>query len=166
MQSTQSLLSIRQILQEYYKYYNVSRRITGADGNPVNNPNYNRNKRGTKEVRIAVLLKHLGNFWKSLNILLVNCEVSLVLSWSANCVISSMEKRLVRSAQGYNPAVYGDSPESAAFKITDCKLYAPVVTLSAEIDNKLLEQLKKDLKEQSNRINIDQKCLIRLKLTT
>ena len=30
--------------------YNVSRRITGADGNPVNNPNYDQNKRGTKEV--------------------------------------------------------------------------------------------------------------------
>ena len=30
--------------------YNVPRRITGADGNPINNPNYDRNKRGTKEV--------------------------------------------------------------------------------------------------------------------
>ena len=42
--------------------YHVPRRITGADGNPVNNPNYDRNKRGTKEVKIAVQLKHLGNF--------------------------------------------------------------------------------------------------------
>ena len=57
--------------------YNVPRRITGADGNPVNNPNYDQNKRGTKEVEIAVPLKHLGNFWNSLNIPLVNCEVSL-----------------------------------------------------------------------------------------
>ena len=57
-----------------------------------------------------------------------------------------MEKRLVRAAQGGNPAVYVDSPESAAFKIKDCKLYVPVVTLSAEIDNKLLEQLKTGFK--------------------
>ena len=42
--------------------YNVPRRITGAEGNPVNNPDYDRNKRGTKEVEIAVPLKHLGNF--------------------------------------------------------------------------------------------------------
>ena len=35
-----------------------------------------------------------------------------------------------------------DSPTNAVFKITDCKLYVPVVTLSAENDNKLLEQLK------------------------
>ena len=73
--------------------YNVPRRITGADGNPVNNPNYDRNKRGTKEVEIAVPLKHLGNFWNSLNIPLINCEVSLVLSWYETYVITSMEKR-------------------------------------------------------------------------
>ena len=76
-------------------------------------------------------LKHLGNFWNSLNIPLVICEVSLTLSWSETCVITSMEKRLVRAAQGGNPAVYGDSPESAAFKIKECKLYVPLVTFRA-----------------------------------
>ena len=80
--------------------HNVPRRITGADGNPLNNPNYDRNKRGTKEVEIAVPLKHLGNFWNSLNIPLVNCEVSLTLSWSETCVITSMKKRLVTASQG------------------------------------------------------------------
>ena len=74
--------------------YNVPRRITGADGNPVDNPNSDQNKSGTREIEIAVPLKHLGNFWNSLNIPLINCEVSLALSWSANCVITSMEKRL------------------------------------------------------------------------
>ena len=73
--------------------YNVPRKITGADSNLLNNPNYDRNKRGTKEVEIAVLLKHLGNLWSILNIPLVNCEVSLTLSWSATCVITSMEKK-------------------------------------------------------------------------
>ena len=34
------------------------------------------------------------------------------------------------------------SPENAIFEITDCKLYVPMFTLSAENDNKLLEQLK------------------------
>ena len=48
--------------------YNVPRRITGAKGNPANNPNYDQNKKDTKEVEIAVPLKHLGNFWNSLNI--------------------------------------------------------------------------------------------------
>ena len=40
----------------------------------------------------------------------------------------------------------GDSPESAACKIKDCKLHVPLVTLSAENDNKLLEQLKTGFK--------------------
>ena len=91
-------------------------------------------------------LKHLGNFWNSVNIPLINCEVYLALSWSETCVITSMEKRLVRAAQGGNPAVYGGSPTNAVFKIKDCKLYVPVVTLSAENDNILLEQLKTGFK--------------------
>ena len=84
-------------------------------------------------------LKHLSNFWKTLDIPLINCEVSLALSWSANCVITSVEKRSVTAAQGDNPAVYDNSPTNAIFKITDCKLYVPVVTLSPENDNRLLE---------------------------
>ena len=60
--------------------YNVTRRITDDDGNLANNPNYDQNKRGTKEFEIAVPLKYLGNFWNSLDIPLINCEVSLALS--------------------------------------------------------------------------------------
>ena len=110
--------------------YNVPRRIADADGNPVNNPNYDQNKRGTGEVEIAVPLKHLGNFWNNLNILLINC------------VITSREKRILVAGLPNR----GDSPESAAFKIKECKLYVPVVTLSADNDNKLLEQLKTGFK--------------------
>ena len=32
--------------------YNVSRRITAADGNPVNNPNYDQNKRVQKKLKL------------------------------------------------------------------------------------------------------------------
>ena len=107
---------------------------------------YDANKEGTKKVEIAVPLKHLSNFWKTLDIPLTNCEVSLALSWPANCVITSLGKRLVTAAQGDNPAVYDDSQTNATFKITDCQLYVPEVTLSAENDNKLLEQLKTGFK--------------------
>ena len=99
------------------------------------------------KVEIAVSLKYLSNFWRTLDIPLMNCEVSLALNWSENCVVTSLEKRLVTAAQGDNSAVYDDSLTGATFKITDTKLYVPVVTLSAENDNKLLEQLKQDLKE-------------------
>ena len=74
--------------------------------------------------------------------------MSLTLSWSANCVITSLEKRLVTAAQGDNPEVRDNSPTGATFKITGCKLYVPVVTLSAENDNKLLEQPKTGFKKR------------------
>ena len=118
--------------------YNVPRRITDEDCNP----DYDANKRGTKEVNIAVPLKDLGNFWNSLNIPLVNCEVSLVLSWSVTFVITSMGKRILVARQPNR----GDSPTNATFKITDTKVNVPVVTLSAENDNKHLEQLKTGFK--------------------
>ena len=57
--------------------YNAPRKITDEDGNLVNDPNYVADKRGTKEVEMAVPLEHLGNIWNSLIIPLVNCEVSL-----------------------------------------------------------------------------------------
>ena len=69
---------------------------------------------------------------------LINCEVSLTLTWSENCVLTGRAYRRAVAAQGGNPTVDEiNNPTGAAFKITDCKLYIPVVTLSAENDNKL-----------------------------
>ena len=91
-----------------------------------------------KEVTIAIPLKYLGNFWRSLDIPLTNCEITLILSWYKECVIVG---RAFRGPPGA-AASRINSPTSAKFEITDYKLYVPVVTLSAENDNKLLEQLK------------------------
>ena len=88
-----------------------------------------------EDVKIAVPLKYLGNFWRSLDIPLINCEITLILSWYKECV-------LVGRAFRGPPAAAINSPTSANFEITDCKLYVPVVTLSVENDNKLSEQLK------------------------
>ena len=107
---------------------------------------YDVNEKCTKKVELSVPLKHLSNFWKTLDIPMINCEVSLALNWSANYVITSLEKRLATAAQGDNPAVYEDSPTNATFKITDCILYVLGVTLSDENDNKLLEQIKAGFK--------------------
>ena len=43
-----------------------------------------------KILEIVVPLKHLGNFWRSLNIPLINCEVSLTLTWPENCVLTDI----------------------------------------------------------------------------
>ena len=77
--------------------------------------------------------------------------MSLTLSWSANNIIASLEKRLVTATQEDNPEVRDNSPIGAAFKIEDTKLYVLVVALSAENDNKLLEQLKTGFKRTITR---------------
>ena len=38
-------------------------------------------------VEIMVPLKYLSNFWRTLEMPLINCEINLILTWSANCVI-------------------------------------------------------------------------------
>ena len=79
--------------------------------------------------------------------LLINCEVSLTLTWSENCVLTDITIQTGRAAQGYNPANPTiDAPINATFKITDIKLYVPVVTLSTEDYNNFLEELKSGFK--------------------
>ena len=105
-------------------------------GNGVTHNNLTKN-----DVKIVIPLKYLSNFWKSLNIPLINCEVELILTWFKNCVLINKSTRdadydadlVVREI---------DNPENAIFQITDTKLYVPVVTLSKESYAKLLEQLK------------------------
>ena len=38
------------------------------------------------EVEIVVPLKHLSNFWRTLDMPLINCEINPILTWSENCV--------------------------------------------------------------------------------
>ena len=80
-------------------------------------------------VKIAVPLKYLSNFWRSLEMLLINCKVELSLSWIENCVLSTAA-----------------NANKATFKITDAKLYVPIVTLSAEGNAKLSNLLGEGFK--------------------
>ena len=97
------------------------------------------------DLKIVVPLKHLSNFWKSLNIPLINCGVELILTWFKNCVL--INKSIRDADYNANPIVYEiDNPKDAIFQITDTKLYVPVVTFSKENDIKLLEQLKSGFK--------------------
>ena len=85
-------------------------------GKTPNNDNEN-------DVEIMVPLKYLSNFWRTLEMPLINCEVNLILTWSSTCVITN-------------------STGAGTFAITDTKLYVPVVTLSTKENTKLLQQLK------------------------
>ena len=81
-------------------------------------------------VEIMVRLKYLSNFWRTLEMPLINCEVELILTWSAGCVI------IYTSVNNQVPT----------FRITETKLYVPVVTLSTQDNAKLLTQLKSGFK--------------------
>ena len=73
------------------KFFNYKTSITGSTYNVAATAgDYDANEEGTKKVAIAVPLKHLSDFWKVVDIPLINCEVSLALSWSGNCVITSL----------------------------------------------------------------------------
>ena len=89
---------------------------------------------GTKNVQIMVPIKYLSNFWKTLEMPLINYEVNLILTWSKKCVIVSTDV----------------SSQNARFAITDTKLYIPVITLSQHDNAKLLQQLKSGFKEVIN----------------
>ena len=102
-------------------------------------------KKKKKDETNEVALKYLASFWRNLSIPLVNCEINLILTWSKNCVLTHLVT--IAADDTVNPPVIeNNAPTSATFDITDCKLYVPVVTLSAENDNNLLDQLKTGFK--------------------
>ena len=105
---------------------------TSITGNTYNigagEEGYDANKVGKNETEVVIPLKYLSNFWRSLNIPLINCEVALILTWSKNCVLADMTVNA-----GVNPAIV--APSGAIFQITDTKLYVAVVTLSKENEN-------------------------------
>ena len=43
----------------------------------------------TKNFEIIVPLKYLSNFWGTLEMPLINCEVNLELAWSKDCIITN-----------------------------------------------------------------------------
>ena len=67
-----------------------------------------------KVVKISVPLKYLSYFWRTLEMLLINCEIILILAWSSTCVITN-------------------SICAGTFAITDTKLFTPVVTWIIQI---------------------------------
>ena len=79
------------------------------------------NDDGIINVEIMVPLKYLSNFWRTLEMPLINCEVELILDWSANCVI------IYTNVDNQVPT----------FTIRETNLYIPVVTLSTQDNTKL-----------------------------
>ena len=89
------------------------------------------NNHNEKDVEIMVPLKYLSNFWRTLEIPLINCEVTLIFKCSPSCVITN-------------------SSGEGKFEITDTNLYVPVVALSTEDSENLLQQLSSGFKRVTN----------------
>ena len=85
------------------------------------------------------MLKHVSNFCRTLDITLINCKVSLTLTWFENCAIT---RKATRTADANNNLPAINAPTNATMRIKDLILYVTVVTLSSKDDNKLLKQLK------------------------
>ena len=89
--------------------FKFKQNITGVNGD-----------NGTKNVEITVPLKYLSNFWRTLEMALLNCEINLILTWSDQCVLSNDTK-------------------ATTFAVADAKLYVPVLTLSTQDNAKPFE---------------------------
>ena len=75
-------------------------------------------------VKVVVPLKYLSNFFRSLEMPLINCKIKLNLTWKKECVLSNDDG-------------------NAVFIINDTKMYVPVVTLSKEDNKDFIEQQNK-----------------------
>ena len=88
----------------------------------VNNTNSS-----VKNTEINVPLKYLSNFWRSIELSLINCKVYLELNWIKDCILSSARN-------------------SAKFELTDAKLHVSIVTLSTKDSANLTKQLREGFK--------------------
>ena len=106
--------------------FNFKTKITGQTAANNNNGNI----AGRVDVEIMVPLKYLSNFWRTLEMPLINCEIRLIFTWSRNCIIITTD-------------INNQIP---TFTITETNLYVSVVTLSTQNNAKLLPQLKSGFK--------------------
>ena len=68
-----------------WQYYRDEQNDNLTDSESGNTPA----NRYTKNVEIAVPLKHLSKFWGTLEIALINCEINFILTWSSTYVITN-----------------------------------------------------------------------------
>ena len=88
-------------------------------GNPVVADNI-----AKRRVKVIVPLKYLSNFFRSLEMPLINCKIKLNLTWKKECLLST-------------------DADNEVFIINDTKMYVPVVTLSKEDNKDFIEQQNK-----------------------
>ena len=87
-------------------------------------PNFANAHRNWKNIKIVVPLKYISNFFRNLELPLINTKLFMELNWTKYSVLSNQN-------------------QDSRFQITKCELYIPVVTINTENNNKLSELLNK-----------------------
>ena len=88
-----------------------------------------------KKATMAAPLKYLSNFWRLLEMPLINCKVELKPKWTKYCVLSA--------AGNENDVNDNTNGNNIIFTIKDTKLYVPVVSLLARDNPKISKLLSK-----------------------
>ena len=92
----------------------------------------------------------MSNFWRSLDLPLINGEMLLDLIWTKNCVISEISRTAAMAEnpdlKPHIPAVAAAATTSAMFQINNAKLYVPVFTLSINDNINFSENIKQRFK--------------------
>ena len=114
-----------------FKYQSglIQKQLTTENGHstPVNagaDPNFIVDHRLWKNIKIVVPLKYVSNFFRSLELPLINTKLYMELNWTKYSVSSSIK-------------------QNSTFQITKGELYIPVVILNTENNNKLSGLLSK-----------------------
>ena len=107
------------------------------------------NNRSSKLTKTVVPLKYLSNFFRSLEIPLINCKIPLDLKWNNNCVMYAADTYAGGDTYDTYIDTYADTYANireTTFQITSTKLYVPVVTLSTKDNVNLAKQLNEGFK--------------------
>ena len=126
--NTGNLLNVALDNSTSFKYKaSLLGKATDADGND----------RSSKNTKMVVPLKYLHNFFRSLEMPLINCKIHVELNWNHNCVM-----------YGTDTYAGGDNVNNreTTFQITSTKLYVPVVTLSTKDNVNVTKQLEEGFK--------------------
>ena len=112
-----------------FKYQSglVQKQLTtpNSENAPANtDPNFANAHKIWKNIKIVAPIKYISNFFRNLELPLINTKLYMELSWTKYSVLCNEN-------------------QNSIFQITKCELYIPIVPLNTETNNKLSELLSK-----------------------
>ena len=136
----------QRIIYPIKESFNYKTKLIGNVPGVADSTNGNDIERELEDIKIVFPLKNISNFMFSLDFLLINSEIKLILKWTEDCVLTEKATREFKAAEdaplALDEVTAINRPKDLKFSVTDCKLYVPVVTLQTEYQNQLYKELK------------------------